>query len=92
VSAVPHPAADDRPFAVVDIGSNSGRMIVFRLREGEHLDVLEDCGLARTEKIGRVRTCRFETKGLAVLEQWIRDQRALWEERLDRLGDLLEED
>jgi exopolyphosphatase/guanosine-5'-triphosphate,3'-diphosphate pyrophosphatase len=34
--------ADERPFAVVDIGSNSGRMLVFRLREGEHLDVLED--------------------------------------------------
>ena len=36
------PAPDDRPFAVIDIGSNSGRMIVFRLREGEHLDVVED--------------------------------------------------
>jgi exopolyphosphatase/guanosine-5'-triphosphate,3'-diphosphate pyrophosphatase len=36
------PAHDDPPFAVVDIGSNSGRMIVFRAREGEHLDVLED--------------------------------------------------
>ncbi|MBA3691729.1 MAG: Ppx/GppA family phosphatase, partial [Actinobacteria bacterium] len=33
---------DERPFAVVDIGSNSGRMIVFRLKEGGHLDVLED--------------------------------------------------
>lgn len=33
---------DDQPFAVVDIGSNSGRMIVFRSRRGEHLDVLED--------------------------------------------------
>ena len=36
------PAPDDRPFAVIDIGSNSGRMIVFRLRQGEHLDVIED--------------------------------------------------
>jgi exopolyphosphatase / guanosine-5'-triphosphate,3'-diphosphate pyrophosphatase len=36
------PRPDDRPFAVVDIGSNSARMIVFRLREGEHLDVIED--------------------------------------------------
>ncbi len=36
------PSPDDRPFAVVDIGSNSGRMIVFRLRDGEHLDVIED--------------------------------------------------
>jgi exopolyphosphatase/guanosine-5'-triphosphate,3'-diphosphate pyrophosphatase len=34
--------SDDRPFAVVDVGSNSARMIVFRLRPGEHLDVLED--------------------------------------------------
>lgn len=33
---------DDRPFAVVDVGSNSARMIVFRSRPGEHLDVLED--------------------------------------------------
>jgi exopolyphosphatase/guanosine-5'-triphosphate,3'-diphosphate pyrophosphatase len=42
VSAIPRQSPDDRPFAVVDIGSNSGRMIVFRLRAGEHLDVLED--------------------------------------------------
>jgi exopolyphosphatase / guanosine-5'-triphosphate,3'-diphosphate pyrophosphatase len=33
---------DDRPFAIIDIGSNSGRMIVFRLSKGEHLDVIED--------------------------------------------------
>ncbi|MEA2557858.1 MAG: exopolyphosphatase / guanosine-5-triphosphate,3-diphosphate pyrophosphatase, partial [Actinomycetota bacterium] len=36
------PQTDDRPFAVIDIGSNSGRMIVFRLSQGEHLDVIED--------------------------------------------------
>ncbi|HVF07473.1 MAG TPA: Ppx/GppA phosphatase family protein [Actinomycetota bacterium] len=42
MNAVLDPAPDDRPFAVIDIGSNSGRMIVFRLRQGEHLDVLED--------------------------------------------------
>ena len=42
VNAVFDPAPDDRPFAVVDLGSNSGRMIVFRLRQGEHLDVIED--------------------------------------------------
>jgi len=34
--------AVERPFAVLDVGSNSARMIVFRLREGEHLDVIED--------------------------------------------------
>jgi exopolyphosphatase/guanosine-5'-triphosphate,3'-diphosphate pyrophosphatase len=36
------PRDDGQPFAVVDVGSNSARMIVFRMRRGEHLDVLED--------------------------------------------------
>ena len=35
------PAKDD-PVAIIDIGSNSGRMVVFRSREGGHLDILED--------------------------------------------------
>jgi DNA-binding transcriptional ArsR family regulator len=56
---------------------------------GQHLQVLEACGLATTEKVGRTRTCRLETAGLSVLEQWARDQRSLWEERLDQLGGLL---
>ncbi len=57
----------------------------------QHLQVLEESGLVHTEKLGRVRTCRIETAGLAVLEQWIRDRRSPWERRLDRLGELLAE-
>ncbi len=57
----------------------------------QHLQVLEESGLVHTEKLGRVRTCRIETAGLAVLEQWIRDRRSPWEQRLDRLGELLAE-
>jgi DNA-binding transcriptional ArsR family regulator len=57
----------------------------------QHLQVLEESGLARTEKLGRVRTCRIETSGIGALEQWIRERRSLWERRLDRLGDLLAE-
>ena len=57
----------------------------------QHLQVLEECGLVHTEKIGRVRTCRLDTLGFSVLEQWIRDRRSMWERRLDRLGDLLAE-
>jgi len=57
----------------------------------QHLQVLEESGLVHTEKVGRVRTCRIEPRGLAVAEQWIRDRRTIWERRLDRLGDLLAE-
>ena len=57
----------------------------------QHLQVLEDCVLVHTEKVGRVRTCRIEPTGFDALEQWIADHRTIWERRLDRLGTLLEE-
>ena len=55
----------------------------------QHLQVLEECGLVQTEKVGRVRSCRIEPTGLDAMEQWIGDRRSVWERRLDRLGDLL---
>ena len=59
----------------------------------QHLQILEECGLAHTEKLGRVRTCRIEAAGFTVLEKWIKDHRTVWQLRLDRLEDfLLEED
>jgi DNA-binding transcriptional ArsR family regulator len=57
----------------------------------QHLQVLEESGVVRTEKLGRVRTCQIEPAGLSAAEKWIRDRRTIWEKRLDRLGDLLAE-
>jgi DNA-binding transcriptional ArsR family regulator len=57
----------------------------------QHLRVLEDGGIIRTQKVGRVRTCRLEPAGLNAAAQWIADRRALWERRLDRLGEILAE-
>ena len=58
----------------------------------QHLQVLEESGIVRSEKLGRVRTCRLNPEGLRVAEGWIADRRSLWERRLDRLGALLAED
>jgi DNA-binding transcriptional ArsR family regulator len=58
----------------------------------QHLQILEASGLVQTEKVGRVRTCHIEPKGLSVAERWINQRRTLWERRLDRLGKLLAED
>lgn len=57
----------------------------------QHLQVLERSGLVRTEKIGRTRMCHLKAGGLTVLEQWLAARRRLWERRLDRLGEYLEE-
>jgi DNA-binding transcriptional ArsR family regulator len=55
----------------------------------QHLHVLETSGLVRSEKVGRVRTCRLEPVALQEAEQWIADRRSRWAARLDRLGDFL---
>ena len=57
----------------------------------QHLQILEESGIVRTEKIGRVRTCRIDPKGLDAVQQWIQDRRSVWEKRFGRLGDLLAE-
>jgi len=58
----------------------------------QHLQVLEESGLVRTEKVGRVRTCRLNPKGLDAIQQWVQDRRSLWEKRFDWLGNVLAEE
>ena len=57
----------------------------------QHVQVLEECGLVRTEKLGRVRTCCIESSGLSAAAQWLSDRRSMWERRFDRLGEFLVE-
>ena len=57
----------------------------------QHLQVLENAGLVRSAKAGRVRTCHLEPAGLRMVETWLGRQRTDWEHRLDALGDLLQE-
>ena len=57
----------------------------------QHLQVLESSGLVRSEKAGRVRTCRIEPRALRAAEEWIARRRAVWERRFDRLGEFLAE-
>jgi DNA-binding transcriptional ArsR family regulator len=55
----------------------------------QHLRMLEDSGLVRSAKQGRVRTYTLEPKPLTEAEQWLSAQRAFWERRLDALDDFL---
>ena len=54
----------------------------------QHLQVLEESGMVRTEKVGRVRTCRIEPSGLKIAAAWLDERRATWERRFDRLGEM----
>ncbi|HTR83033.1 MAG TPA: metalloregulator ArsR/SmtB family transcription factor [Reyranella sp.] len=57
----------------------------------QHLAVLEESGLVRSRKVGRVRTCRLEPKALQGAERWFAERRATWERHLDQLGQFLAE-
>lgn len=55
----------------------------------KHLRVLEDAGLVRSEKTGRVRTVHIEAAPLAHAQDWLSKQRRMWEGRLDRIEALV---
>jgi len=56
----------------------------------QHVQILEASGLVATEKKGRVRECRISPDAVGRVERWLGERRRLWEDRFDRLGQLLE--
>lgn len=56
----------------------------------KHLAVLETSGLIRSEKQGRTRTCHINAERLAAAEDWLSEQRAVWQGRADRLAAFVE--
>jgi DNA-binding transcriptional ArsR family regulator len=55
----------------------------------QHMQVLERCGVVRSQKIGRVRTYYLEPEPLLLAEHWLDKRRAEWESRLDQLDSFL---
>ena len=51
----------------------------------KHVRTLETNGLIRTAKVGRIRTCVLDRERLALVEDWLAEQRRIWEGRTDRL-------
>lgn len=55
----------------------------------KHVRTLETNGLIRTAKVGRVRTCTLNRERLALVEDWLAEERRLWDARTDRLEQLV---
>jgi DNA-binding transcriptional ArsR family regulator len=56
----------------------------------QHLRMLEQFGLVKSRKSGRVRTYVLAPKPLRAAESWMAGQRKLWECRLDQLDAYLQ--
>ena len=52
---------------------------------------LEEAGLVKSQKVGRVRTCSLEMGAIAQLEAWISERRRFWEQQYDQLEAYLAE-
>lgn len=55
----------------------------------KHIRFLEESGLIKTEKEGRVRTCSLQRARFSMVEGWLSEQRAVWQARTDRLESLV---
>lgn len=71
-----------RPSSVSDLAATHRMALPSFL---EHLKVLEEAGLVRSKKVGRVRTYELAADRLGIVESWLDRQRGLWERRLDQL-------
>jgi DNA-binding transcriptional ArsR family regulator len=56
----------------------------------KHLRVLENAGLLRRRRYGRVHEMRLNAEPLKKAAQWVEGYRQFWEGSLDRLADYLE--
>ena len=56
----------------------------------KHLRVLEEAGLLRRRRYGRVHEIQLEAKPLKQAAQWVEKYRKFWEGSLDRLAAYLE--
>ena len=57
----------------------------------KHLKVLERAGLIARGREAQWRPCLIEPDALKLVDSWLEEYRRLWEQRLDRLDDYLQE-
>jgi len=78
----------DGPASVSDLGRPLQMSLAAVV---QHVQVLEASGLVQSRKTGRVRVCEVNLDTFDVAEQWLLGRRTAWERRLDRLGQVLDE-
>ncbi len=58
----------------------------------KHVKILEACGLVEIEKKGRERICHAKLDDLGEIALWVHQYRRFWNNRLDKLEALLNEE
>lgn len=73
-------------------GDLTGRLDLSRSAASEHLAVLREAGLIREERQGRNRIYHLKAEGLRDASNWLKHYEQSWNQRLDALAELLDEE
>ena len=79
----------DGPASMSDLANRLGIALPSALK---HLAILENGGLVRSEKVGRIRTYSMAPDAFGGLEAWVSQRKAQWNRQFDRLEKFLEGD
>ena len=77
----------DGPATISELAAPAG-MSLTGLKK--HVRILEDAELVTTEKRGRTRHCYLGPRGLEDVKDWLENYRRAWDDRFDRLEEIIE--
>ena len=77
----------DGPYRVTDQASHYDMSLN---AISKHLKVLERCGLITRKTIGRTHWIEADLTQVEIIETWFEDLKSIWEQRLNKLAELIE--
>jgi DNA-binding transcriptional ArsR family regulator len=77
----------DGPATISELAEPAG-MSLTGLKK--HVRILEEAELVTTEKQGRTRHCYLGPRGLEDVREWLETYRRGWDDRFDRLEEIIE--
>jgi DNA-binding transcriptional ArsR family regulator len=63
---------------------------VSRSAISQHIKILQECGIVVIDRKGRERYCYVQPQKMKEIDDWLAPFRKLWEQRFDRIDDILE--
>ena len=79
-------------FQSLNVNDLSKRFEITRPGVAKHIKVLKECGVIEVEKRGRERFCHAKLEALAEAATWINQYRMFWNDRINHLERLLQEE
>ena len=75
----------------LNVNSVAGNFGVSRTAVYKHIKILTECGLVEMEQQGRERYCKARLEKLGIVSEWVEQYRQMWTDRLDTLGNYLDQ-